>query len=138
MTDYPTINEPPEDPGGQTGGGWRDPEPWVRWAATVVYVAAMTGFATTIGGTVSPLAGWVVVAVGSGVAVFPLWGKHIERSDARERARRAARTSSAWGGNHVGPDARSLGIGPGTDADDGRYPWRAEGDSGDGMDHYER
>lgn len=123
MAEYPTINEPREDvhypepvlgraPSGPRPS-WARSEDYVRWGLTVVYVGAMAGLATTLGGSVAPWLGWIVLLVASGAPALMFWGKFVDSMDNRDRAARAPGAGS--GPRFTG--GTSFSAGPGRDDD---------------------
>lgn len=126
VAEYPHIDEPPEpitwsDPAPAPTGprpAWARSEDWIRWILTGGYVVALAGLVSTIGGTVAPWLGWVILLVASGAPALWFWGKFVEEAGNRDRSsgRPAAGAAPRFQGG------TSFGAGPGRDDPGHRHP----------------
>lgn len=90
---------------------WTRPETWLRWGLTVAYLLSLAGLATTLGGSIAPWLGWIVAALGSGIAAAGFWRAALEHQGNLDRL--AARPPD---GARRFSGGTSLTVGPGRDA----------------------
>jgi hypothetical protein len=120
VAEYPTINEPREDVtylrpdpvGPRIPPPWARSESYARWGMSAVYLAAMTGLASTFGTAVAPWLGWMVLMLCSGIPALIFWIKHNDHE--ADRVRLASGPGPGAGQRFTG--GTSLGVGPGRDA----------------------
>lgn len=120
MAEYPTIDEPREDvvyPRAEPLGGplpsWARSETWIRWGLTVGYVLALAGLCSTLGGSVAPWLGWIVLALGTGIPSLTFWARHLEHQNTLDRVARGVGAGPAFTPRRAG--GTSFGVGPGRD-----------------------
>lgn len=116
---YPTIDAEPEPiappPPPRTGPvpPWYKPEVYVRWGLTAGYVVALAGLVSTLGGSVAPWLGWVVLLVGTGGPALLFWGRYTDHQNTLDRTSRGIGLGSAGGPRFTG--GTSFSAGPGRD-----------------------
>lgn len=115
-TEYPTIDAEPEPLAPPRSGPlppWSKPETYVRWGLTAGYVIATAGLCTTLGGSVAPWLGWIVLLVASGAPALMFWGRYTDHQNTLDRTSRGVGTGPTFSPRFTG--GTSLGAGPGRD-----------------------
>ena len=126
-TEYPTIDEPREVVASAPSGPmppWSKPETYVRWGLTGGYVIALAGLVSTLGGSVAPWLGWIVLLIGTGAPAMVFWVKYNDHQNTLDRTSRGVGTGPTFTPRFTG--GTSLSAGPGRD--DGHQPGESEQD----------